>query len=553
MTRRRAKAPTYAAGLDLDTNGARLALLSSDGSAHAIEALHETPLDPSWFADGTPRDSKAITAALRELLKDAGVRPTVPLHGSTANEPTILRLITPPPVPANQLATVLPYEIRKVLPLSEDEAEIRHQVLESRDGTRVLVGAVRRAHVSALSVVYSATRARYAGLEPRTLSALRSTLPPSDLPDILVIANATSSTITARHGPVLVANRVSDVGSDHLQNEPDEAARALIADMSEVAHTITDAFAPDFTITLIGAALHRDAFLNVLTQHFDRDPSALALAPELTGVFDATAHAPYLPAIGLALRGFAPSAPLDFRAQRRQRRGGSSSRALLPYLLVPAVAIGAFGYYSYLQNENARLQGEIATFAQRGREYDAITARYNQLLERQNRITSTLATVRHLTTTTVAYTDVVDRLIPRATQADDGAARGYLRTLTIDQANPLPIRDNADPTLEGTRFGVALGGTTRDAATIADIVAAFENDPSVEALFDRARTERGGEFDYEMRLAMVLPLPSASAPAPAEATAPTEDYLSGIPELPGYLESGLEAMGIDVTDVEDRM
>ena len=188
---------------------------------------------------------------------------------------------------------------------------------------------------------------------------------------------------------------------------------------------------------------------------------------------------------------------------------------------MPAVAIGAFGYYSYLQNENARLQGEIATFAQRGREYDAITARYNQLLERQNRITSTLATVRHLTTTTVAYTDVVDRLIPRATQADDGAARGYLRTLTIDQANPLPIRDNADPTLEGTRFGVALGGTTRDAATIADIVAAFENDPSVEALFDRARTERGGEFDYEMRLAMVLPLPSASAPAPAEAPAPT--------------------------------
>jgi len=36
-------------------------------------------------------------------------------------------------------------------------------------------------------------------------------------------------------------------------------------------------------------------------------------------------------------------------------------------------------------------------------------------------------------------------------------------------------------------------------------------------------------------------------------TAPTEDYLSGIPELPGYLESGLEALGIDVTEVEDRM
>lgn len=41
--------------------------------------------------------------------------------------------------------------------------------------------------------------------------------------------------------------------------------------------------------------------------------------------------------------------------------------------------------------------------------------------------------------------------------------------------------------------------------------------------------------------------------AHAERTAPTADYLAGIPELPGYLESGLEALGIDVTEVEDRM
>ena len=41
--------------------------------------------------------------------------------------------------------------------------------------------------------------------------------------------------------------------------------------------------------------------------------------------------------------------------------------------------------------------------------------------------------------------------------------------------------------------------------------------------------------------------------AEAEASAPTEMYLSGMPELSEYLESGLEKLGIDVTDVEDRM
>ncbi|GFE49484.1 hypothetical protein So717_12370 [Roseobacter cerasinus] len=44
----------------------------------------------------------------------------------------------------------------------------------------------------------------------------------------------------------------------------------------------------------------------------------------------------------------------------------------------------------------------------------------------------------------------------------------------------------------------------------------------------------------------------ALATATAEATAPTENYLSGMPELPDHLEAGLEALGIDVTEAEDH-
>lgn len=40
--------------------------------------------------------------------------------------------------------------------------------------------------------------------------------------------------------------------------------------------------------------------------------------------------------------------------------------------------------------------------------------------------------------------------------------------------------------------------------------------------------------------------------ARAEATAPTEQYLSGIPGLAEYLEDGLDALGIDVTDAEEN-
>ncbi len=48
-------------------------------------------------------------------------------------------------------------------------------------------------------------------------------------------------------------------------------------------------------------------------------------------------------------------------------------------------------------------------------------------------------------------------------------------------------------------------------------------------------------------------LQKAKAEAEAEATAPTERYLSGMPDLPEHLENGLDRLGIDVTEVEDHM
>lgn len=46
-------------------------------------------------------------------------------------------------------------------------------------------------------------------------------------------------------------------------------------------------------------------------------------------------------------------------------------------------------------------------------------------------------------------------------------------------------------------------------------------------------------------------LAEAIATARAEATAPTEDYLLGIPMLADYLEDGLGALGMSLEDVGD--
>lgn len=48
-------------------------------------------------------------------------------------------------------------------------------------------------------------------------------------------------------------------------------------------------------------------------------------------------------------------------------------------------------------------------------------------------------------------------------------------------------------------------------------------------------------------------LEDAKQEARREATAPTERYLSGIPALAEHLENGLDALGVNVTDAEDKL
>ena len=48
-------------------------------------------------------------------------------------------------------------------------------------------------------------------------------------------------------------------------------------------------------------------------------------------------------------------------------------------------------------------------------------------------------------------------------------------------------------------------------------------------------------------------LEDAKQAARRGATAPTERYLSGIPSLAEHLEYGMDALGIDVVEAEERM
>lgn len=48
-------------------------------------------------------------------------------------------------------------------------------------------------------------------------------------------------------------------------------------------------------------------------------------------------------------------------------------------------------------------------------------------------------------------------------------------------------------------------------------------------------------------------LEEAMQTARTERTAPTEEYLAAMPELADYLEAGMEALGLDVSEEEDSL
>lgn len=82
-------------------------------------------------------------------------------------------------------------------------------------------------------------------------------------------------------------------------------------------------------------------------------------------------------------------------------------------------------------------------------------------------------------------------------------------------------------------------------------------EPELRAFIDRLSEDEQAELVAVMWIGREVfepeDLAEAIATARAEATTPCADYLIGTPHLSDHLETGLEALGIDVTDAEDGL
>lgn len=82
-------------------------------------------------------------------------------------------------------------------------------------------------------------------------------------------------------------------------------------------------------------------------------------------------------------------------------------------------------------------------------------------------------------------------------------------------------------------------------------------EPELRAFIDRLSEDEQAELVAVMWIGREVfepeDLAEAIATARAEATTPCADYLIGTPHLSDHLETGLEALGINVADAEDGL
>ncbi len=198
-------------------NGKRPALL------HA--AAHPTP--GGAIEGGTIRNASALAQALRAALRGAGIRQgraVVGIGGRNA----VVRHITLPPMPSEELRDAVRWEAERHLPLRVEEAVLDAQVLRevTEDGQprlEVVMAAVPERDALLYHGVASEAGLEVAAIEVASL-ALARTLRETEVPTLGVDLGLDNTEIVVAHNRLPLVCRTLPVGRERLAGPPSPTA-----------------------------------------------------------------------------------------------------------------------------------------------------------------------------------------------------------------------------------------------------------------------------------------------------------------------------------------
>ena len=171
----------HAIGVDLGASAVRAAVLAPgtlDGRPSVtVHGLGQVPLPPGAVVNGVVCDQGAVTRALRELWQVNKFECRSVILGLTSQQ-VVVRDLTLPNLPPDQLAKALPFQAREIVPIPLDQALLDFTPLGPPDPATdtqagLLIAAPRQPVITAVQTVERAGL-QVARVDLSSLAVLRS-------------------------------------------------------------------------------------------------------------------------------------------------------------------------------------------------------------------------------------------------------------------------------------------------------------------------------------------------------------------------------------------
>jgi type IV pilus assembly protein PilM len=134
-------------GLDIGTSAVKIVELTEGSSGHTLRSFATVPLSRDAIADGIVRDPGAVSDAIRECVKVAGVSGTSAVISVSGRE-AIMKRISLPRVTSKELADAILLEAEHHIPFAVDDVFLDYQVVGEAGGTMdVVLVAVKKVKV----------------------------------------------------------------------------------------------------------------------------------------------------------------------------------------------------------------------------------------------------------------------------------------------------------------------------------------------------------------------------------------------------------------------
>jgi len=249
------KQDTSALGIDIGSSAIKLVQLKNDKGNAVLETYGEIALGPfaeTEVGQATNLSPEVLAEALKELVKESNVTTTT-CGASIPFSSSLIKLIDVPPLEPSKLATVIPIEARKYIPVPVQEVQLDYFVIPETEqklfqGARTseeAAATVLKSRMVLIVAMHNEVLRRYtqtlqlAELTPEffeieVFSNIRSTIARSLAPVAIIDLGAATSKLYLVELGIVLSSHVVSTGSQDITRSLATSTHVSVAKAEEI-------------------------------------------------------------------------------------------------------------------------------------------------------------------------------------------------------------------------------------------------------------------------------------------------------------------------------